>query len=270
MVNLFDIQGRVVVMTGAAGILGTSMMRHLADQGARVVILDRNEAAGKELEDSIRKTGGDALFLYTDVLNKTVLEQNYTDIMARYGRIDVLINGAGGNMAGATIPPDKTIFDLDLDAMRKVVDLNLFGIILPTMVFCRAMIEQKQGAIINISSESALRPLTRVAGYGVAKSAVSSFTKYMCGELGKKYGPGLRVNAIVPGFFITEQNRTLLLNPDGSFTPRSNDILNHTPFGRFGEPEELLGAIQYLASDASKFVSGAEIVIDGGFNAFSI
>ena len=270
MTNLFDVKDRVILMTGAAGILGTSMMRHLAGQGARVVILDRNEEAGKALEASIRETGGDALFLYTDVLNREILEKNDADILAKYGRIDVLINGAGGNMAGATIPPDKTIFDLDLEAMRKVVDLNLFGIILPTMVFCRAMIEQKKGSIINISSESALRPLTRVAGYGVAKSAVSNFTKYMCGELGKKYGPGLRVNAIVPGFFITEQNRTLLLNPDGSYTGRSKDILNHTPFGRFGEPEELLGAIQYLASDASAFVSGSEIVIDGGFDAFSI
>lgn len=270
MLNLFDIRGRVVLMTGAAGILGKSMMSHLADQGAKVVILDRNEEAGKLLEAEIKAKGGDVAFLYTDVLDKEVLEQNYKDVMAKYGRIDVLINGAGGNMAGATIPPDKTIFDLDMDAMRKVVDLNLFGIILPTMVFCRAMIEQKKGSIINISSESALRPLTRVAGYGVAKSAVSNFTKYMCGELGKKYGSGLRVNAIVPGFFITEQNRALLLNPDGSYTARSNDILNHTPFGRFGEPEELLGAVQYLASDASAFVSGSEIVIDGGFDAFSI
>lgn len=270
MTNLFDLQGRVIVMTGAAGILGSSMMHYLSEQGAKAVILDRNEEAGKAQEAEIKAAGGEATFLYTDVLNKEVLDKNYADIMAKYGRIDVLINGAGGNMAGATIPPDKTIFDLDMDAMRKVVDLNLFGIVLPTMVFCRAMIEQKKGTIINISSESALRPLSRVAGYGVAKSAVSNFTKYMCGELGKKYGPGLRVNAIVPGFFITEQNRTLLLNPDGSYTDRSKDILNHTPFGRFGEPEELLGAIHYLASDASAFVSGSEIVIDGGFDAFSI
>jgi len=192
------------------------------------------------------------------------------EIMARYGRIDVLINGAGGNMAGATIAPDKTIFDLDIEAVRKVVDLNLFGIILPTMTFTRAMIEQKQGSIINISSESAIRPLTRVAGYGVAKAAVTNFTKYMCGELATKYGDGLRVNAIAPGFFITEQNRTLLLNPDGSYTERSKTILAHTPYGRFGEPSELLGTLQWLASDASKFVSGTMTVIDGGFDAFSI
>lgn len=270
MKNLFCVQDKVIVITGAAGVLGTSMVHHFAEQGARVVILDRNETAGRALEGAVRAEGGEVLFLYTDVLDQAILEQNYTDIMARWGRIDVLINGAGGNMAGATIPPDKTIFDLDLEAVRKVVDLNLFGIILPTMVFTRAMIEQKEGSIINISSESAIRPLTRVAGYGVAKAAVTNFTKYMCGELATKYGPGLRVNAIAPGFFITEQNRALLLNPDGSLTERSKTILAHTPFGRFGEPEELLGTLQWLSSDASKFVSGTLTVIDGGFDAFSI
>ena len=182
----------------------------------------------------------------------------------------VLINGAGGNMPGATIAPDKTLFDLDLEAMRQVVDLNLFGTVLPTMIFARAMVEQKQGSIINIASEAGLRPLTRVAGYGVAKAAVINFTKYMCGELATKFGPGLRVNAIAPGFFLTEQNRTLLTNPDGSLTPRAETILAHTPFNRFGEPEELLGTLQWLASDASRFVSGTLTVIDGGFDAFSI
>ena len=262
MKNLFSVQDKVIVITGAAGVLGTSMVHHFAEQGAKVVILDRNEEAGRRLEEEVKAEGGEVMFLYTDVLDKQVLEGNYTEIMARYGRIDVLINGAGGNMAGATIAPDKTIFDLDIEAVRKVVDLNLFGIILPTMTFTRA--------IINISSESAIRPLTRVAGYGVAKAAVTNFTKYMCGELATKYGDGLRVNAIAPGFFITEQNRTLLLNPDGSYTERSKTILAHTPYGRFGEPSELLGTLQWLASDASKFVSGTMTVIDGGFDAFSI
>ena len=270
MKNLFSVQDKVIVITGAAGVLGTSMVHHFAEQGAKVVILDRNEEAGRRLEEEVKAEGGEVMFLYTDVLDKQVLEGNSTEIMARYGRIDVLINGAGGNMAGATIAPDKTIFDLDIEAVRKVVDLNLFGIILPTMTFTRAMIEQKQGSIINISSESAIRPLTRVAGYGVAKAAVTNFTKYMCGELATKYGDGLRVNAIAPGFFITEQNRTLLLNPDGSYTERSKTILAHTPYGRFGEPSELLGTLQWLASDASKFVSGTMTVIDGGFDAFSI
>ena len=246
------------------------MVRHFAAEGAKVVILDRNEEAGNQLANEVKEKGGEALFLYTDVLKKEAVEKNYDEIMAQYGRIDVLINGAGGNMAGATIAPDKTIFDLDIDAVKKVVELNLFGTIIPTMVFAKAMVKQKEGSIINIASEAALRPLTRVAGYGVAKAAVVNFTKYMCGELATKFGSGLRVNAIAPGFFLTEQNRTLLTNPDGSLTPRSHTILAHTPYGRFGEPEELLGTLQWLASDASRFVSGTLTVIDGGFDAFSI
>ena len=262
--NLFDVKDRVIVITGATGVLGQAMVRHFAEEGAKVVILGRNKQVGNQ------KAGGTAVFYTTDVLDKARLEQNYADIMERFGRIDVLINGAGGNMPGATIAPDKTLFDLDLEAMRQVVDLNLFGTVLPTMIFARAMVAQKQGSIINIASEAGLRPLTRVAGYGVAKAAVINFTKYMCGELATKFGPGLRVNAIAPGFFLTEQNRTLLTNPDGSLTPRAETILAHTPFKRFGEPEELLGTLQWLASDASRFVSGTLTVIDGGFDAFSI
>lgn len=268
--NLFDVKDRVIVITGATGVLGRAMVRHFAEEGAKVVILGRNEQVGNQLADEAVKAGGTAVFYTTIVLDKERLEQNYADIMERFGRIDVLINGAGGNMPGATIAPDKTLFDLDLEAMRQVVDLNLFGTVLPTMIFARAMVEQKQGSIINIASEAGLRPLTRVAGYGVAKAAVINFTKYMCGELATKFGPGLRVNAIAPGFFLTEQNRTLLTNPDGSLTPRAETILAHTPFKRFGEPEELLGTLQWLASDASRFVSGTLTVIDGGFDAFSI
>ena len=268
--NLFDVKDRVIVITGATGVLGRAMVRHFAEEGAKVVILGRNKQVGNQLADEAVKAGGTAVFYTPDVLDKARLEQNYADIMERFGRIDVLINGAGGNMPGATIAPDKTLFDLDLEAMRQVVDLNLFGTVLPTMIFARAMVAQKQGSIINIASEAGLRPLTRVAGYGVAKAAVINFTKYMCGELATKFGPGLRVNAIAPGFFLTEQNRTLLTNPDGSLTPRAETILAHTPFKRFGEPEELLGTLQWLASDASRFVSGTLTVIDGGFDAFSI
>ncbi len=270
MKNLFSVEGKVILITGAAGILGHSMVHHFAEQGAKVVILDRNEEAGKALEKEVTDKGYKAWFLYTDVLNKEILQKNYEEIMAKYGRIDVLINGAGGNMPGATIAPDKTIFDLDTEAFKKVVDLNLFGTILPTTVFSKAMAGQKEGVIINISSESAIRPLTRVCGYGTAKAAVTNFTKYMAGELAIKFGSGIRVNAIAPGFFITEQNRALLLNPDGSYTDRSKSILAHTPFGRFGEPEEILGTLQWLASDASQFVTGTLTVIDGGFDAFSI
>ena len=270
MTKMFSVEHKVIVITGAAGILGTSMVHHFAGEGAKVVVLDRNKEVGERLVAQVVSKGYECVFMYTDVLDKDVVEQNYIDIMTKYGRIDVLINGAGGNMAGATISPDKTIFDLDVDAVKKVVDLNLFGTVIPTMVFAKAMVEQQSGSIINVASETALRPLTRVAGYGVAKAAVVNFTKYMCGELAKKFGPGLRVNAIAPGFFITEQNRSLLTNPDGSYTERAHQILAHTPFGRFGEADELLGALQWLSSDASSFVSGTVVVIDGGFDAFSI
>ena len=221
-------------------------------------------------QESIKAEGNEAKFLYTDVMDKEVLEGNKVEIMKAYGRIDVLLNAAGGNMAGATIAPDKTFFDLQIDAFKKVVDLNLFGTVLPTMVFAEVMVEQKKGSIVNFCSESALRPLTRVVGYGAAKAAIANFTKYMAGELALKFGNGLRVNAIAPGFFLTEQNRTLLTNPDGSLTDRSKTILAHTPFNRFGEPEDLYGTIHYLISDASNFVTGTVAVIDGGFDAFSI
>ncbi len=270
MKNLFCIDGRVIVITGATGILGKAMVHHFAEEGAHVVILGRNQQVGKQLENEVNAAGGSALFLTTNVLDKARLEENYRQIMEKFGKIDVLINAAGGNMAGATIAPDKTLFDLDTDAVHQVVDLNLFGTILPTLVFAKAMVEQKQGSIINIASEAGIRPLTRVAGYGVAKAAIINFTQYMCGELATKFGAGLRVNAVAPGFFLTEQNRTLLTNPDGTLTDRAKTILAHTPFKRFGEPEELLGTLHWLASDASKFVSGTLTVVDGGFNAFSI
>ncbi len=270
MSNLFSIKEKVILLTGGCGILGSSMAKHLAGEGARVVVLDRNAERGEELVKEIKDDGGEALFLTTDVLKKELLEENRKAIINAYGRIDVLINLAGGNMAGATIPPDKTIFDLDIEAFRKVVDLNLFGTVLPTMVFADAMVKQKKGSIINISSESALRPLTRVVGYGCAKSAINSFTQYMAGELARKFGEGLRVNAIAPGFFLTEQNRTLMSNPDGTPTDRCKTVIAHTPFARLGQPEELLGTIQWLASDASAFVTGTITPIDGGFDAFSI
>ncbi len=270
MENLFDITGKVAIITGGAGVLGTSMAKYLAEQGVKVAILDRDEAKGKALAAEIKAAGNEAMFLYTDVMDRDVLEQNCKDILKAYGKIDILVNGAGGNMGGATIPPDKTIFDIALGDFRKVVDLNLFGTVIPTLVFAKAMVDNGGGAIVNMSSESALRPLTRVVGYGAAKAAVTNFTKYMAGELAIKFGNNFRVNAMAPGFFITEQNRTLMTNPDGSYSDRAKTILAHTPYNRFGEPEELLGSLHYLVSDASKFVSGTVLVIDGGFDAFSI
>jgi NAD(P)-dependent dehydrogenase (short-subunit alcohol dehydrogenase family) len=246
------------------------MSRYLAGQGAKIVILGRTKEKGEALVNEIKANGGDALFLTTNVLDEEMLERNREDIMKTYGKIDVLVNAAGGNMPGATIAPDKTIFDLKIDAFKKVVDLNLFGTVLPTMVFAKAMVDSGAGNIVNIASESALRPLTRVAGYGAAKAAVANFTKYMAGELAMKFGETFRVNALAPGFFITEQNRTLLTNPDGSYTDRARAILAHTPYHRFGEADELLGSLHYLISDASKFVSGTILIVDGGFDAFSI
>ncbi|HTN68265.1 MAG TPA: SDR family oxidoreductase [Dysgonamonadaceae bacterium] len=270
MYKLFDISGKVIVITGGTGVLGASMVEYLAQHGAKVVVLARNKERGDKLIEKVRLKGGDAIFLVTDVNNKDILEKNKKDILAKYKKIDILINGAGGNMPGATIGPDQTIFDLDIDEFKTVVDLNLLGTVLPSIVFGSCITDQKKGSIINISSEAALRPLTRVVGYGASKAAVTNFTKYLAIELATKFGDGLRVNAIAPGFFITEQNRTLLTNKDGSYTDRGESIIAHTPFGRFGEPEELLGTIHWLISDASKFVTGTLTVIDGGFDAFSI
>lgn len=268
--NLFCIKEKVVVITGGYGVLGSAMAEYLALEGAKVVILGRDKNKGQTLINKIRSMGGEALFLTTDVLNKEALEQNRTDILKAYGKIDVLVNAAGGNMAGATIAPDKNIFDLEIDAFKTVVDLNLFGTVIPTLVFAKAMVDNKAGNIINISSASALRPLTRVAGYAAAKAAVTNFTRYMAGELALKFGENFRINALAPGFFITEQNRALLTNPDGSYTDRGKTILAHTPYHRFGEADELLGSLHYLISDASKFVTGTILVVDGGFDAFSI
>jgi NAD(P)-dependent dehydrogenase (short-subunit alcohol dehydrogenase family) len=270
MNELFSVKDKVIILTGGSGILGACMARHLAKEGARVVILDRVKEAGDALVAEIKAAGGEALFLLSNVLDRPTLEQNKRDILQAYGSIDVLVNLAGGNQAGATIPPDKTIFDLNLDAFRGVVELNLFGTVLPTIVFAEVMVRQQKGSIINISSESALRPLTRVVGYGCAKAAISNFTQYMAGELATKFGEGLRVNALAPGFFLTEQNRALMSNPDGTPSDRCNAIVAHTPFRRLGQPEELLGTLQWLASDASAFVTGTVTPIDGGFDAFSI
>lgn len=268
--NLFNIDGKVILITGGYGVLGTSISKYLAQQGAIVVILGRNEAKGKALVKEITEEGNCAKFLLSDVMDENKLIENREEILREYGKIDILINAAGGNMPGATIGPDNNIFDLKLEDFKTVVDLNLFGTALPTAVFAKAMVDTGEGCIVNFSSMSALRPLTRVAGYGAAKAAVSNYTQYMAGELATKFGEKFRVNAVAPGFFLTEQNRTLLTNPDGSYTDRGNTIIAHTPFRRFGKPEELNGAIHYLVSDASKFVTGTVLVVDGGFDSFSI
>lgn len=270
MKNLFDIKGKVVVITGGTGVLGRAIALHLAEEGAKVVILGRKAEVGNALVDEIKGNGGEALFLTTDVLNREALEQNLADILKAYGRIDALLNAAGGNMPGATIAPTGTIFDLKTEEFQRVLELNLTGTVLPTQVFLKAMVEQKSGAIVNFTSMAAFRPLTRIAGYSAAKAGISNFTAFMAAEVAKKFGEGIRINAIAPGFFLTEQNRTLLTNPDGSYTQRGQDVIRQTPFGRMGRPEELCGTIQYLISDASLFVTGTVAVVDGGFNTFAM
>ena len=272
MNKLFDLKDRVIVLTGATGVLGTSISRYFGTQGAKVVLLvrERSFEKGEAIATEIREAGGEALCVVADVMNKESLESACAQILDRYSRVDVLMNAAGGNMPAATVAPDKTIFDLDTEAVKTVSDLNLFGTVIPTMVFAKVMVKQGIGSIINFASESALRPLTRVAGYGVAKAAVVNWTKYLCAEVAMKFGEGIRVNAIAPGFILTNQNRSLLTNPDGTLTARGNTIVAHTPIGRFLEPEELFGTLHWLASDASKAVTGTVAVVDGGFDAFSI
>ena len=229
MNNLFSVKDQVVVITGGTGVLGKAIAAHLAEEGAKVVILGRKAEVGNAIVNEIKAKGGEAMFLVTNVLDEAILEQNLKDILAAYGRVDALLNAAGGNMPGATIAPTGNFFDLKVDEFQKVLNLNLTGTVLPTQVFLKPMVEQKKGAI-----------------------------------------EGIRVNAIAPGFFLTEQNRTLLTNEDGTYTQRGNDVIRQTPFKRFGKAEELCGTIQYLISDASSFVTGTVAVVDGGFNAFAM
>ena len=270
MANLFSVKDRVVVITGGTGVLGKAIANHLAEEGAKVVILGRKAEVGNQIVNEIKAQGGEAMFLVTDVLNREVLEQNLADILKAYGRVDALLNAAGGNIAGAVIAPDATFFDLKIDEFQKVVDLNLTGTVLPTQVFLKPIVKQKAGCIVNFASMASFRPITRVAGYAAAKAGISNFTQFMATEVAVKFGEGIRVNAIAPGFFITEQNRSLLLNTDGSYTDRAKSIIAHTPFRRFGESDELLGSIHYLVSDASGFVNGSILVVDGGFDSFTI
>lgn len=266
--NLFTLKSKVAVVTGGTGVLGSAMCKALANAGAAVVILGRRKEAADKLAQEIVTKGGNAIGISADVLNKEQLITARENILKKFGRIDILINGAGGNMPGAVVMPDKTIFDLKIDDFRSVVDLNLTGSILPTQIFGEPLSASKQGVIINISSMTAIRPLTRVLGYGAAKAAISNFTQWLAVEMAKKFGEGIRVNAIAPGFFLTEQNRNLLTNQDGSLTERGQLIIRGTPFGRFGEPDELSGTLLWLCSDASKFVSGIVVPVDGAFSAY--
>ena len=270
MANLFNIKDYVVVITGGTGVLGRTIAKYLALEGAKVIIGGRKEDVGNKIVSDITAEGGVCEFIKMDVMNQANIQEACDYIVGKYGKVDTLLNAAGGNMAGATITPDQNFFDLQTEAFQTVLNLNLTGTVIPTQVFLKPMVKACKGSIINFSSMAAFRPMTRVCGYAAAKAGISNFTAYMATECAKKFGEGIRVNAIAPGFFITEQNRARLINPDGSYTQRGQDVVRQTPFGRMGEPEELCGTIHYLMSDAAKFVTGTVAVVDGGFNTFAM
>ena len=268
--SVFDIKDQVVVITGGTGVLGREIGTYLAHEGARVVLLGRRQDVGEALAEGIRAQGGDAAFYVCDVTDMEMVNGVRDQIVDRYGRVDALLNAAGGNMPGATIPPGKTLFDLQVEEFERVLNVNLTGTLIPTQAFLKPMTEAGHGSIVNFSSMAAFRPLTRVMGYAAAKAGISNLTAFLANEVATKFSPSIRVNAIAPGFFLTDQNRALLTNPDGTLTERGQDVIRQTPFKRFGKPEELCGTIQYLISQASTFVTGTVAVVDGGFNIFAI
>lgn len=268
--SLFDIKDQVVVITGGTGVLGRAIGSHLAREGAKVVLLGRRKDVGEELAEDIRKQGGHATFMVCDVTDIEAVNQVRDEVVCLYGRVDALLNAAGGNMPGATIPPGKTLFDVQVEEFQRVLNVNLTGTLIPTQAFLKPMTEAGHGSIVNFSSMAAFRPLSRVMGYAAAKAGISNLTAFLANEVASKFSPCIRVNAIAPGFFLTDQNRSLLTTPDGELTERGNDIIRQTPFKRFGKPEELCGTIQYLISEASAFVTGTVAVVDGGFNVFAI
>lgn len=267
--NLFQLKNKTAVVTGGTGVLGTAFCEGLAEAGANIVIIGRRKELGEEKAEILRKKGYKALSVAADVLDIEQLEAAKEVILKEFGTIDILVNGAGGNMPGATIMPDKTIFDINMPDLNAVLALNLQGTIYPTHVFGQVIAKQKAGSIINISSMTAFQAQTRVMGYAVAKTAIDGYTRWMSMEMALKFGEGIRVNAIAPGYFLTEQNLRLLTNEDGSLTERGRLIIQNTPFKRFGKPEELVGTLIWLASDASKFVSGVVVPVDGGFIAWN-
>ncbi|AUS04528.1 SDR family oxidoreductase [Pseudotamlana carrageenivorans] len=267
--NLFNLKDQVILITGAAGVLGNSMAGYLLTNGATVIVLHYKQKTVDETVNDLKTISDKVDGFVCNVVDKVSLQEVCDAIMNKYQKIDVLINAAGGNMPGATIGPDQSFFDIDMDDFKKVVDLNLFGSIVPSIVFGKEMVKKGTGVIINISSMASDRAITRVAGYSASKAAIDNYTKWLSVELATKYGDGLRVNAIAPGFFIGKQNRTLLLKDDGTFTDRGHTIIQNTPMKRFGEANELHGAVHFLSSDASKFVTGIVIPVDGGFSAFS-
>jgi NAD(P)-dependent dehydrogenase (short-subunit alcohol dehydrogenase family) len=268
--KLFDISGKTAVLTGAAGVLISAMAKELARRGVNVVIVDRAVEQAHRLVEEIRAGGGQAEPLIADVLDRKSLTEAASCAVQTFGRIDFLVNGAGGNRKEASTSPELPFFDLPADALRFVLDLNLLGTIFPSQVFGRIMANQKSGVIINISSMNSFRPLTKIIGYSAAKAAINNFTQWLAVHMAQTYGPAIRVNALAPGFFETAQNKFLLRDEKtGELTSRGLQIVSHTPMGRFGVPEDLLGTLVWLLSPAAEFVSGIVVPVDGGFSAYS-
>jgi NAD(P)-dependent dehydrogenase (short-subunit alcohol dehydrogenase family) len=266
--NLFDLSGRCAIVTGGSGALGRCIARGLAAHGATVAVVARDEDRLERVASELREIGPEAIGVHGDVLDRESLEGVRDRVLEVWGRVDILVNAAGGNIDGATVPEGGSFFDLDAEAVRSVVDLNLMGTVLPIQILGPSLAASGHGSIVNISSMAASRSLTRVAGYGAAKAAVENLTRWLAVHAAQKYGSGLRVNAVAPGFFLSEQNRDLLVRGDGSWTARGRAVIAHTPMGRLGEPEDLASTVVWLASVGSCFITGAVIPVDGGFLAF--
>jgi len=266
---MFRLDGKVAVITGAGGVICSELAKDMATAGAKIALLDLSAERAQAAADVIIKAGGEAIAVETDVLSPESLENAKASVLEKFGKIDILINGAGGNSPKATTNPDQSFFDLPADAIKWVFDLNFMGTVLPTQIFGKLMAEQKSGCIINIASMASYRPLTKVLAYSSSKSAIVNYTQWMAVHFCQNYSPEIRVNAIAPGFLLTEQNRFLLTNEDGSLTERGSSVIRSTPMARFGRPEEMSGAVIYLCSEAASFVTGTVLALDGGFDAFS-
>ncbi|MDD5063926.1 MAG: SDR family oxidoreductase [Phycisphaerae bacterium] len=270
MKELFDLTGKIGAITGAGGVLCGTMAKALAKAGAKIAVLDLGKEAAEKVVNEIKAGGGEAIAIKCNVLKKDDLEAAKKEVNDKFGKIDFLINGAGGNKKEATTSPEMPFFDLPAEAIRFVFELNFIGTLLPSQVFGKEMAENNNGIILNISSMNAFRPLTKIAAYSAAKAAVSNFTQWLAVHMCQNFSKDIRVNAIAPGFFLTEQNRFLLTEEkSGQLTARGKTIIEHTPMGKFGQPDELVGTALWLLSDAAKFVTGIVVPVDGGFSAFS-
>jgi NAD(P)-dependent dehydrogenase (short-subunit alcohol dehydrogenase family) len=264
----FSLAGKVIVVTGGTGVLGSSFIDAIVEAGGAVGILGRKESVANERAEAINKAGGKAIALVADVLDETQLVAAKEKMIAAFGRIDGLVNGAGGNRPEGVLQPNEDVFNMNIEGMRKVLDINLWGTIIPTQVFGKEIAKTGKGSIVNISSMNSKRAITKVLGYNMGKAAVDCYNQWFAVEMANRHGDSLRMNALAPGFFLTEQNRNLLTTPDGGYTERGEAVIRQTPFKRFGNPNELKGALVWLLSDASQFVTGAMICVDGGFSVY--